>query len=340
MNPVVTFDDIIYALQAFGGARTFWEEVTSRVDAEHPGLATRISGGRFDRLRRPRVGTRIFHSSHFRVSASKGVTNITTVHDLAYERRFIGGRGRLLNLYERARAIREAQVLVCISQATRREMEDYYRDEIRGKRIEVIYHGSLFDAAQPVDRDGTAGSRHATAAPVEPYFLYVGGRGFYKRFSLLLRAFRATGLADQRVRLLCTGSAFTPKEHEDIEALKLAGSVKALGNVSVGVLRDLYLGAIALVYPSVYEGFGIPPLDAMTCGCPVIAANATSIPEIVRDGGILCKPDDLDELAVAMLAVQSDDRRAELKERGRQVAAGFGWNTAATQYAALYRSLV
>ena len=102
----------------------------------------------------------------------------------------------------------------------------------------------------------------------------------------------------------------------------------------------LYSGARALVFPSLYEGFGLPPLEALACGTPVIASNRGSLPEIVGDGGLLLEPDDLEGLAAAMQKLLSDDTlREDLREKGLAHAARFSWEKTARETLAVYREV-
>jgi glycosyltransferase involved in cell wall biosynthesis len=116
--------------------------------------------------------------------------------------------------------------------------------------------------------------------------------------------------------------------------------IRRLGYVADDRRRDLLAGARVLAYPSKYEGFGFPPLEAMSVGVPVVSTRAGALPEVTGDAALLVDPDDRDALAEALHQVLDDDRlRATLVERGHARAAEFSWSAAGDQLVALYRSL-
>lgn len=160
------------------------------------------------------------------------------------------------------------------------------------------------------------------------YLLYVGNRKPHKNVPRLLQAFARAPLP-QQTRLLLTGG-------EDREtslltrSLSLEGRVTFLGDVDAEALPRLYRGAIAQVFPSLLEGFGLPPLEAMACGTAVIASDAASIPEVVGEAGLMVDPYDVDALAEAMRRVVHDEKlRSSLAKRGLERAALFSWNMVA-----------
>lgn len=165
-----------------------------------------------------------------------------------------------------------------------------------------------------------------------------------KNVPSLLRAFRRL-LDDYRldVRLVLAGARGWL--YEDVfqlaADLHLAEEVLFLGRVSTQELIWLYNSAQVLVAPSIYEGFGLTPLEAMACGTPVIVSNISSLPEVVGDAGLLVDPFDIDELTVAMWRVLSDAAlRQCLVEKGLRRASLFSWDKAAQETIALYHSLL
>jgi glycosyltransferase involved in cell wall biosynthesis len=123
-----------------------------------------------------------------------------------------------------------------------------------------------------------------------------------------------------------------------VEELHLDGRVHFLGRVSSEDLLYLYNAAEMLTHPAFYEGFGLPPLEAMACGLPVIVSNVASLPEVVGDAGLLIDPHDVDELTVAMWRVLNDDElRQEMKGKGLQQAGRFSWTRAARETLDIYR---
>jgi glycosyltransferase involved in cell wall biosynthesis len=122
-----------------------------------------------------------------------------------------------------------------------------------------------------------------------------------------------------------------------VEKLKLDSRVHFLGRVSSEDLLSLYNAAELLAHPAFYEGFGLPPLEAMACGLPVVVSNVASLPEVVADAGLMIDPHDVDELAVSMWRVLNDGGlRQEMRDKGLRQAARFSWERAARETLAIY----
>lgn len=337
----ITFDDIIYSLQRFGGASTYWREVTSRVVRMCPDYSVArcgFKGGVINRLASPCVGDGVFHSSHFRV-AKGGASNVTTIHDLIYEKRLIGGKGWLLNMFERRRAIKNADAVIFISESTKRDGYEYYGDLLKDKIVRVVHHGSNARKIDGVDWSIAANGVHLDLSSAD-YFLYVGGRSGYKNFNQVLQSYSNGRFAEDGIKLICTGAEFDVSEAGEINRLGVQDNVYCVGNVDEGCLSILYQGAIALVYSSLYEGFGLPPLEAMMNDCPVIAANISSIPEVVGGAGILFEPGRMDALLEAMNAMLSEDMRKKCIDMGGLQRLNFSWDKSASQHFEVYKGLL
>lgn len=189
-------------------------------------------------------------------------------------------------------------------------------------------------------------TQHTTppATYASPYFLYVGGYDKRKGIEHLLRVFLALH-KEQRItsRLILTGS----KRHvsEDLRALIESGIamrvVEETGYVDEGTLSDLYHHALALVYPSIYEGFGLPPLEAMAAGCPVITTRGTSLPEVCENAALYIDPEDSPSFRDALVTLEHNTQiREELRQKGLRRAATFSWEAAATQFLDALRAVV
>jgi glycosyltransferase involved in cell wall biosynthesis len=200
-------------------------------------------------------------------------------------------------------------------------------------KVRVVYHGTELSATMA-----------AADAPVpeRPYFLYVGGReAEYKNFPRLLRSFAQVAARHADVALCIAGAPLTKAERESIEALRIAARVVYCGRPSDGELAQLYRHSVALVYPSLYEGFGIPPLEAMACETAVITANRSSIPEVVGEAAMLVDPESDEQISAAMMMVWEDcSRREELVRLGRERAKHFSWDKMAAQTRELYCEVV
>lgn len=229
-------------------------------------------------------------------------------------------------------AIVAADAVICISEHTRRDLLE--RIPVPEDRVFVV------PLASELDESMAQGGSPPLAAP---YFLYVGGRNAYKNFDGLLAAFAKVAPQRAGVRLAVVGVPFLPAESARIAALGLSGRVERLPVVDDRQLACLYRGSVALVYPSLYEGFGIPPLEAMACGTAVIASDRSSLPEVVGDAGLSfdpTSPDAVDALAGHMFRVLDDPgARARLIVQGRARAARFSWDHTATRTIEIYRAL-
>jgi glycosyltransferase involved in cell wall biosynthesis/GT2 family glycosyltransferase/Flp pilus assembly protein TadD len=167
------------------------------------------------------------------------------------------------------------------------------------------------------------------------YFFYTGGADFRKNLAGLLLAFqavRAQGNLDLELVLSGEIGQVWLKRLERESSIPVTTNVRPLGYVSDEDLKYLYAGATAFVFPSLYEGFGLPALEAMACGCPVIASDGSSLREIVADAGLLVNPQSVNEIAAAMKRLAEDPAlSASLRERGREQASRFSWEDVASR---------
>jgi len=283
------------------------------------------------------------HVPYFASPRFPTVPTVVTVHDLiplilpAY-------RGSLLvRLYTRlvAAAARKAEAVITVSQASERDIVRYLH--IPPERIQVTYEAAG-EAFQPVEDEAQlAGVRQKYALP-ERYLLYLGGFDQRKNLSALLRAFALLVNKQPQARLVIAcklpgrDSPLFPDPRRLVRELGLEEKVVFTGWVAEEDKPALLSGATAFVFPSLYEGFGLPPLEAMACGTPVIASNRSSLPEVVGEGGILVEPTDVEALAEAMGALWVDEAlRAELRQRALAQAAKFSWKQTALETLAVYR---
>lgn len=211
---------------------------------------------------------------------------------------------------------RAQRVLTVSEYSRRRILETFGWPE---QRV-VVAHNAVSPAFHPDGPSHDNGHR--------PYLLYVGNHRPHKNLERLLRAFAQSGLADG-CELHLTG---TPTAHERalIDRLGIGAAVVHTGELVDDTLIPRYRGALALVCPSLDEGFGLPALEAMACGTAVIASDVAALPEVVGDAGVLVNPNDLDAIAAAMRRVVEDpELRRRLEAAGMRRAAGFNWDRTA-----------
>lgn len=230
---------------------------------------------------------------------------------------------------EKRKAIHAAQIIICISENTKKDLLDRYllpEDKVKVNYLAAAININIAYGSEPV--------------PSRPYYLYVGGRSSYKNFDGLLSAFAKAVSVQPNLALCVVGSPLTLIEHQLIADFKLTNHIEHYSYASDTHLAKLYRCSIALVYPSLYEGFGIPPLEAMSCGTATIAANSSSIPEVVGDAAILFNPQATFDLADILISlVDKPLERDRLIAKGYQRAKMFSWDKTATQTFNIYRSV-
>ena len=233
-------------------------------------------------------------------------------------------------LWARKKLFPKMDAIICVSESTRRDLVDFYG--VDPAKTRVIYHGISALTRCP----GAAKTLHEQLR--REYLLYVGMRASFKNFNGLLRAFYETGLKDSIDLLVLGGGPLTADEKDLIAEWKMSDSVISIPRVSDGLLAEAYAGATLFVYPSWNEGFGFPPLEAMTLGCPVLATNRSSVPEICHDAPFYFDPADQESFNDALLrAVHDEDDRKQAVERGRKVVAKYSWERCGQETLALYR---
>jgi glycosyltransferase involved in cell wall biosynthesis len=289
-----------------------------------------------------RWGADIAHTPYWASPLFCRMPTVVTIHDLIPMLLPAYSGGRLGQLYVRLVTLsaRRAAHVFTDSHASRRDI--IARLRVPASRVEAI-HLAASDHFQPVtDPEALDRARIKYGLPPR-YLLYLGGFDQRKNVQSILRAYARLGLAD--VHLVIAGklpahdTAFTPHPQRIADDLGISERVCLTGWVEEEDKPALYSGAIALVFPSHYEGFGLPPLEAMSCGTPAIASDRSSLPEVVGVGGICLDPDDLDALSLAMRRLATDTILHEsLRAAALRQAARFSWrNTAQATLAAYER---
>ena len=258
---------------------------------------------------------------------------ITTFYDMTYERlshQFVELSNDKYIISQKKKIAKCASHLIAISENTKQDMVEILG--IAPERITVIYLGSpLIQAAYNVDT--------SISKINYPYLLYVGNRSGYKNFIPFLRSI-ANVLMRHQIRLVCAGGgSFTSEEQIIIQNLCLNELVKHQA-INDTILQGLYKGATAFVFPSLYEGFGIPVLEAFSCNCPCIVSNTSSLPEVAGDAALYIDPTDQESMATAVENVILDNEvRKSLVQRGRQQLAHFSWQRTVRETLDLYKKL-
>jgi glycosyltransferase involved in cell wall biosynthesis len=294
----------------------------------------RVRAMRHD-LRLPRLIRRshvdVFYSPALSPPRRCNVPWLQTLHDLTPlvfdDPALAGERRRWLGLAPR---LRRADAVVCDSNSSARQGIELLGLDPR--KVHVAHLG--------VSSDFKPGP--AKSAPRVPYLLIVGTWGPHKGFREAIAAVDAVAEAGLPHRLLVAGYQSTDtlrRIKEDTAKVRHGDRVHVLNHVPDIV--DLYRGADAVLVPSHAEGFGLPALEALACGTPVVAADATSLPEVVGDAGLLLPAGDVDAWREGVVALLRDERRrADLSKRGPRHAAAYSWQATVSRYVELIRSMV
>jgi len=265
---------------------------------------------------------------------------VVTVHDVSFRRfpRFFSPRERLLFATLFPWTLRRAAGVITVSQHARSEILHFY--PYLKDRVYVTFEAA--DPAFRLVRQNEVEEALGRLGVRSPYVLAVGNLQPRKNLVRLVQAFAQADVAS-RTQLVVVGQAQWQASAvvKTIEDLGLRRVVRLTGYVSVENLVALYNGAALFCYPSLYEGFGLPVLEAMACGAPVVSSNATSMPEVAADAALLVNPLDVSEMAGAIRAVLDDPARAEtLRARGLARAEQLGWDQTADATLACYRRVL
>ena len=348
MNLII--DGIIYSLQNNGGiSRVFNEildEITELDEFDLSVLIYKKSGVVFDknstqwsdkviqRAYRPLERIRsvdtnmfeggVFHSSYYRLPTNRSLSVITTVHDFTHEILNKGIKSSLFK-YQKYNALKKSEKIVCISKSTRNDLLRMYPD-INEKKIDIIYNG--------VSSEFYIENTNLLSYRKKNYVLFVGSRAPYKGFD---RAVRAVSKITDISLVIVGGGALSKSESNMLDEL-VPSRFELVGNISDDLLRSYYNGALCLIYPSLYEGFGLPVVEAQACGCPVLAVNSSSIPEVhcgivpLMSSGSAKEIESL--IRYLLVRPLGDADRLEMQTWTKR----FSWHKTAMAYASLYNS--
>lgn len=277
-------------------------------------------------LKRIAVSARpdIYHATYYHpVDTALRLPLVVTVHDMIAELCPLPAAVADSTPARKLAAATAASRVICVSKHTEKDLL-LHHPHLAGK-TSVVHHGSSFPG------------KPRPAPPLgSPYLLYVGQRGGYKNASLLYKVMQDPVCRDLRLVFL-GGDAPTPAELGH----NLGARVMFVPRCSDDDLATWYRHAVALVYPSRYEGFGMPPLEAMQLACPVLASNTSSLPEVVGDAGLLLDPEKAADWVAAVGQLFTDPLlRHELSAAGQRRAREFTWACCAGQVASIYEEVL
>jgi len=283
-----------------------------------------------------RANVDLVHGPAFVGPAVGACPSIVTVHDLSfllYPQNFRAANRFYLRYFTRL-SVRRARRVIAVSESTKRDLIHHYH--LTPDRIDVVHNG-VDGGFRPLPDDLVAAFRAEQELP-ERFMLFVGTLEPRKNVVRLIEAY-ARLPQDRPPLMLVGGRGWLYDEiFARVEALGVSDEVHFVGYVPAKELPWWYNAAHLFVYPSLYEGFGLPPLEAMACGTPVVTSNASSLPEVVGSAALLVDPADTAALAAAMeRALTDSDLRDRLRAAGMIQAQEFTWPKTARQTAISYR---
>jgi glycosyltransferase involved in cell wall biosynthesis len=327
-------DDFLLLESRKGTNGVQWPESVHRIPMVTP------PHNRFEQITLPmelmRVRADLIHSPDFVPPFRRRCRSVITIHDLAFIRyphlltddsaRYYG---------QVRRAVVNADQVIAVSRSTAQDVLELL--DADPAKVNVVYSAAAPDC-RPLSREEARRHRSLLGLP-ERYLLFVGTLEPRKNLPTLLEAFAPVWQRLGIPLLIVGGKGWLYQELFDTrDRLGLGEAVGFMGAVPSGQLPYYYGCATCLVMPSLYEGFGLPALEAMACGTPVIVSNVSSLPEIVGDAGLTVDPTDVDGLTVALETILTDEAlAARLGRLGRERAAQFSWQKTAEETMAVYR---
>ena len=285
----------------------------------------------------------LFHAPHYVVPPLVTCRFVVTIHDCIHLRfpQYLPNRAALY--YARTmmtRAARGSARVLTVSQASKDDILHYLG--VPAEKVEVIYNAlDTRLASEPTPEDmARARERFLLTAP---YILYTGNIKPHKNVDRLIEAFsilRRQGFDDLKLLIIGDEISKYPNLRRLVHRFQLHQHVRFLGFVPDATLAALYRLASVFVFPSLYEGFGLPPLEAMAAGAPVITSNVSSLPEVVGDAAVLIDPMDAGAIAAAMARVLGDPQlREDLIRRGHERIKAFSWERSVARVRQVYGEL-
>jgi mannosyltransferase len=342
------YDNIIFNLQIAGGISTYWGELIKRhlynkmeidfINYNNKNIVSKEINlpyssilnkdldfnliKRFYDIKINQSDSCIFHSSYNRKTNSK-VKVVHTVHDFIHEKYYSGPRN-WIHKFQKVKSIQSADFIISISENTKKDLLQFH-PYLSEEKIKVIYNG-VSDDFFPLDQNSKL-LEHA------PFLLFIGSREEYKNFKFSIELIKY----NKNYLLYIVGAPLSEREKKLLNE-KIPGRWKSFSKVSNVELNLLYNSAFALIYPSNYEGFGIPILEAMKAGTPVLALNSSSIPEVAGTAGVLIDKTDVYMFSEGLRYIEKNS--SQLIKLGFCQAEKFNWDKCYSETMGVYNDLV
>jgi len=353
----VVLDNIIFSLQSSGGVSSYWSELINHYLTKrdfhnfllfqnksvniYPTVVYALNKDTF----LPTIALRyipflkklpapcIFHSSYYRFSLRKKVINIVTVHDFTYEIKK-NGILRYIHIWQKKFAIKNADGIICVSENTRKDLFKFY-PKIKKDIVKVIHNGVSAKFHPTTEPNKEVNKKIIDASNDRPFFLFVGSRASYKNFHIAIQILEKL---HQKYNLIIVGGGkLNYNEQNSLKEYK--SYVYHFEDISSKDLCWLYNKAFAFLYPSSYEGFGIPVVEAMKAGCPVISTKTSSIEEISSNAAILVDNIAIEDFLNAINKLENDDFRQLLISKGLTHSKNFSWEKCAEETYSFYQEI-
>jgi glycosyltransferase involved in cell wall biosynthesis len=255
---------------------------------------------------------------------------VVTHHDCTHERfpQLFSNAASIVN--SKRKLFAQADAILCVSASSQSDLLHFY--PVAEKKTHVVPHGF-----SPLHLPPDAAARENDP----PYLLYVGSRAGYKNFLLLLKAFARSGLAGGYRLHAVGGGEWTAEEQATIASLGISGCTTLIPKADEAALAHAYRNAALFVYPSLYEGFGFPPLEAMSLGCPVLVNRTSSLPEVCGEAAFYFDSSDADALSQILVSTLGNSEALKAKRQlGEQRVRLFDWTRSARSTLDVYRAVL
>lgn len=291
-----------------------------------------------DFSRQSRLGNgsgQIWHSTYYTFPKNWEGYQVVMVDDLIYElfkSQFSSRNDHWIRTQKR-QSIQNSDIVVCRSESTKNDLLEYY--QLKHKEIRVIYN-AYSQVFRPLQKD----ERKPEFRSLKPFFLYVGRRLRHKNFVQMVRAYSQWTRRSSVDLLVVDREPWSSQERKILEELGVKSSVHLHLDINDDELCQLYNQAEAFIYPSLYEGFGIPLLEAMACGCPVIASRIPSTIEVAGEIPFYFEPQAIEELIVTLDIALRSGRNTPRVRQGLEKVKEYSWDKTARQTLNVYREIV
>jgi mannosyltransferase len=345
---MIVIDAIIFSLQKHGGISTYFKNLIQILDSENTESAVyiyepdvKITSKRFifqnkrilERIRPIKIvnkekSTTLLHSSYYRFSKSKHVKNVITVYDFIYEKFEKNIIKKYIHIIQKNLAVKHSSAIICISESTKNDFLEFYPNYDPNKIF--VTHLAHSTKSVEFEKDFNFVNKF-----LKPYCLFVGMRSFHKNFNSCVLA-----LKDLEIEFKIIGGGNLNKKELELLDSTIPGRYQHLTNVDNAALNKYYENAICLLYPSIYEGFGLPILEAMANGCAVITTNASSIPEVTGDAAILLEAPTPLNLKKSIVSLLNPISNRNLINNGFRNCEKFSWEKTIKKTIDIYKQIL